>query len=48
MAKSDQIQNESISKGNSEDSLLVIYILSILKKYSLPKNPLTSQDVMEQ
>lgn len=35
------------SKGNSEDSLLVIYILSILKKYSSPQNPLSSQDVMK-
>ena len=46
MAKLDQIQNENISKGNSEDSLLVIYILRILKKYSSPQNPLSSQDVM--
>ncbi len=47
MSKLDQIQNESISKGNSEDSLLVIYILHILKKYSSPQKPLSSQDVME-
>jgi len=47
MSKSDQIQNENISKGNSEDSLLVIYILRILKKYSSHKNPLSSQDVMD-
>lgn len=47
MAKLDQFQNKSISKGNSEDSLLVIYILSILKKYSSPNNPLSSQDVVE-
>ena len=48
MAKLDQIQNEGVSKGNSEDSLLVIYILSILKKYSSPQNPLSSQDVMDR
>lgn len=47
MAKLDQIQNESISKGNSEDSLLVIYILRILKKHSSPENPLSSQEVMD-
>lgn len=47
MAKLDDIQNESVSKGNSEDSLLVIYVLNILKKYSSPKNFLSSQDVME-
>ena len=35
------------SKGNSGDSIQVIYILSILKKYSSPKNPLSSQDVMD-
>ena len=45
MERIDQLQNESVSKGNSEDSLLVIYILRILKKYSSPKNPLSSQDV---
>lgn len=47
MDKADKFQNESASKANSEDSLLVIYILSILKKYSSPENPLSSQDVME-
>ena len=47
MEKSEQLQNESASKGNSEDSLLVIYILHILKKYSSPNNPLSSQDVMD-
>lgn len=47
MEKLDQIQNESASKGNSEDSLLVIYILRILKKYSSRQNPLSSQDVMD-
>lgn len=47
MAKIDQVQNENASKGNSEDSLLVIYILRILKKYSSSENPLSSQDVMD-
>ena len=47
MAKLDQLHNESVSKGNSEDSLLVVYILNILKKYSSRKNPLSSQDVMD-
>ena len=37
---------ERVSGVNSEDSLLVIYILRILKKYSTPDNPLSSQDVM--
>lgn len=37
---------EKVSGVNSEDSLLVIYILRILKKYSTPDNPLSSQDVM--
>lgn len=45
--KSDKLKNENLSKGNSSDSLLVIYILDILKKYSSPENPLSSQDVME-
>ena len=47
MDKVDKFQNESASKGNSEDSLLAIYILSVLKKYSSQKNPLTSQEVMK-
>jgi predicted DNA-binding transcriptional regulator YafY len=47
MVKPDKLQKENIPKGNSEDSLLVIYILSILKKYSSRENPLSSQDVME-
>lgn len=47
MERSEQLQNESASKGNSEDSLLVIYILQILKKYSSPEIPLSSQDVID-
>ena len=47
MDKVDKFQNESASKGNSEDSLLIIYILRILKKYSSPDNKLSSQDVMD-
>ena len=47
MVKPDKLQKENIPKGNSEDSLLVIYILSVLKKYSSHENPLSSQDVME-
>ena len=47
MEKSDQLKKERVSKGNSEDSLLVIYILHVLKKYSSPENPLSSQDVMD-
>ena len=47
MIKSEHFENESVSKGNSEDSLLPIYILQVLKKYSSPKNPLSSQDVMD-
>ncbi len=47
MEKSEHLKNESISKGNSEDSLLVIYILHILKKHSSPENPLSSQEVMD-
>ena len=43
-----KIEFENVkTKGNSEDSLLVIYILRVLKKYSSAKNPLSSQDVME-
>lgn len=38
---------ERETKGNSEDSLLVIYIFHILKKYSSPDNPLSTQDVMD-
>ena len=47
MDKVDKFQNESASKGNSEDSLLAIYILSVLKKYSSYDNKLSSQDVMD-
>lgn len=47
MAKLQQTKNKCASKGNSQDSLLVIYILRILKKYSSPKNPLSSQNVMD-
>lgn len=47
MVKPDKLQKENIPKGNSEDSLLVIYILSVLKKYSSRENPLSSQAVME-
>ncbi|MBQ1187021.1 MAG: WYL domain-containing protein [Clostridia bacterium] len=47
MERINQLQKESVAKGNSEDSLLAIYILRILKKYSSPKNPLSSQDVMD-
>ena len=47
MKKTDQIKKEGISKGNSEDSLLVIYILHILKKYSSSDNQLSTQNVME-
>ena len=45
--ESDLTKNENVSKGNSEDSLLVIYILRILKEYSSPEKTLSSQDVME-
>jgi hypothetical protein len=47
MERLELFQNENTPKGNKEDSLLVIYILQILKKYSSPKNPLSSQDVMD-
>ena len=47
MANSDQSQKESTNKGNSRDSLLVIYILHILKKYSSPEKRLSAQDVMD-
>ena len=47
MERLEQFQNESASKGNSEDSLLVIYILQILKKYSSRYNQLSSHDVMD-
>ena len=40
-------KSDKASKGNSGDSIQVIYILSILKKYSSPKNPLSSQEVMD-
>ena len=46
MAKIDA-QSERETKGNSEDSLLVIYIFRILKQYSSPDNPISTQDVMD-
>ena len=47
MERLELFQNENAPKGNKDDSVLVIYILQILKKYSSPKNPLSSQDVMD-
>ena len=47
MAKSDIELENAKSKGNSEDSLLVIYILSVLKKYSSPEAPISTQAVMD-
>ena len=47
MENFDQFRKEGASKGNSEDSLLVIYIFQVLKKYSSSDKPLTSQDVMD-
>ena len=47
MENLDNLKGEALSKGNSEDSLLVIYILRILKKYSSSEKPLSSQEVME-
>ena len=47
MGKSDKPKKAKTSKGNSGDSLQVIYILRILKKYSSPDNHLSSQDVMD-
>lgn len=46
MEKSKLTLSESHAKGNSEDSLLVVYILQILKKYSSLNNQLSSQEVM--
>jgi hypothetical protein len=37
MATSQISKNENKQKGNSSDTLLAIYILKILKKYSSPK-----------
>ena len=48
MTKSENAREiDNVSKGNSEDSLLVIYIFHILKKYSSPDKPLSTQDVMD-
>lgn len=41
------MERKAQTKGNSEDSILVIYILRIIKKYSSPDNPLSTQDVMD-
>lgn len=47
MANFDKQSAGKITMGvNSEESLLVIYILRILKKYSSPDKPMTSQDVV--
>ena len=42
-----QHEKENVARGNSEDSLLVIYILHVLKKYSSKKHPVSTQDVMD-
>ena len=48
MAKiEEKVRKASNTKGNSEDSLLGIYIFRILKKYSSPDKPLSTQDVMD-
>ena len=48
MAKiKEKVREASNMKGNSEDSLLGIYIFRVLKKYSSPDNPLSTQDVMD-
>lgn len=47
MTKSEMESENIKSKGNSEDSLLVIYILSVLKKYSSPEAPISTQAVMD-
>ena len=48
MAKTENKDKiERMQKGNSEDSLLAIYIFRILKKYSSPDNPLSTQGVMD-
>lgn len=49
MEKVDKQKREKLTMGvNSQESLLVIYILRILKKYSTPDKPMTCQDVMER
>ena len=40
-------ETESVQKGNSSDTLLAIYVLRVLKKYSSPSNSLTVQDVIQ-
>ena len=41
----NKVEKEYMQKGNSSDTLLVIYILRILKKYSSRENPLSAKDV---
>ena len=43
----EEYEKKNAAGVNSEDSLLVVYILRILKRYSSPNRPLSSQDVME-
>ena len=47
MATSQISKNENRQKGNSSDTLLAIYILKILKKYSSPKKWISTGAVCE-
>lgn len=47
MATSQISKNENKQKGNSSDTLLAIYILKILKKYSSPKKWISTGAVCE-
>lgn len=40
-------ETERVQKGNGSDTLLVIYVLRILRKYSSQKNPLLAQTVLK-
>ena len=45
MEKENKTETERVQKGNSSDTLLAIYVLRVLKKYSSVDNKITAKEV---
>ena len=45
MEKENKTETECVQKGNSSDTLLAIYVLRVLKKYSSVDNKITAKEV---
>ena len=48
MEKENKTETERVQKGNSSDTLLAIYVLRVLKKYSSVDNKITAKDVYKR